>query len=123
MMANMPIKSEQFFNENERLTRSYQHIPSVVEKLIAASWNSTVSGDHEASRSIPSQDSIVRIIHQARWILFPGYFTQTRLDPVNLEYSRHCPERLPDVFKGNGLLNPEGSGHQHGSSRKKRKYH
>ncbi|MCG2774239.1 MAG: serine acetyltransferase, partial [Desulfobacterales bacterium] len=77
MMANRLIILEQFLNEKERLTRSYQHIPAVVEKLIAASWNSTVSGDHEASRSIPSQDSIVRIIHQARRILFPGYFTQT----------------------------------------------
>ncbi len=34
----------------------------------------------------PSQDAVVRIIHQVRRILFPGYFTETRLDPVNLEY-------------------------------------
>ncbi|MBC8462548.1 MAG: hypothetical protein H8D67_31660 [Deltaproteobacteria bacterium] len=34
----------------------------------------------------PSQDAVVRIIHQVRRILFPGYFTETRLNPVNLEY-------------------------------------
>jgi serine O-acetyltransferase len=35
---------------------------------------------------MPSYDSIVQVIHQARRILFPGYFGQTRLDRVNLEY-------------------------------------
>ena len=101
MMANKLIILEQFLNEKERLTRSYQHIPSVVEKLIAASWNSTVSGDHEASRSIPSQESIVRIIHKARRILFPGYFTQTKPDPVNLEYwfGQRTVELFEDLSK------------------------
>jgi len=28
----------------------------------------------------------VQVIHQARRILFPGYFSQIRLDPLNLEY-------------------------------------
>jgi type VI protein secretion system component VasK len=34
MMANRSIKSEQFLNERERLTRFYQYIPSVVQKLL-----------------------------------------------------------------------------------------
>jgi len=33
----------------------------------------------------PSHESVVRIIHQTRRIIFPGYFTQTGLDPVNLK--------------------------------------
>ena len=100
-MANMRIKPEQFFNEKEGLTGSYQHIPSVVDKLIAVSWNSTVCGDHKGARSIPSQESIVKIIHQARRILFPGYFTQTRLDPVNLKYwfGQRTVELFEDLSK------------------------
>jgi serine O-acetyltransferase len=41
--------------------------------------------NHLDSTPIPHQESVVRIIHQARRITFPGYFTQTRLDSVNLE--------------------------------------
>ena len=84
-MANMPIESKQYMNEEEALTRFYQYTAPVVQKLLE-SWNTNVCFSHVGSRSIPSQESIVRIIHQARRILFPGYFTQTRLDPANLEY-------------------------------------
>ena len=35
---------------------------------------------------LPSHDSVVEIIHQARCILFPGYFTDATLNPSSLEY-------------------------------------
>jgi len=36
--------------------------------------------------TMPSHSEIIEIIHQARRILFPGYFTTTRLHASNLEY-------------------------------------
>ena len=60
-------------------------LPTVVKKLVA-SWKSTSFSAHEGPIPIPSHESIVQIIHQARRILFPGYFSQIRLDPLNLEY-------------------------------------
>jgi serine O-acetyltransferase len=41
---------------------------------------------HVGAIPLPSHESVVHIIHQARRILFPGYFTQTISDPINLEY-------------------------------------
>ena len=36
---------------------------------------------------IPSKESVVDIIDRLKEILFPGYFSRTKIDPVNLRYS------------------------------------
>ncbi|MFC1821471.1 serine O-acetyltransferase EpsC [Thermodesulfobacteriota bacterium] len=64
----------------------YEKIPLVVKQLVE-SCDRKKSFDHVDSTPIPSQEVTVEIIYQARRILFPGYFSQTRLDPVNLAYS------------------------------------
>jgi len=53
---------------------------------LASLWNSDDFFGHVGPAPIPSQESVIQVIHQARRILFPGYFTQTRLDAINLEY-------------------------------------
>ena len=59
---------------------------STVVKRLAGSRKSTSSLTRKGPISIPSHEAIVQIIHQTRRILFPGYFSQIRLDPTNLEY-------------------------------------
>ncbi len=65
----------------------FQHekIPPVVKKLLH-NWRSNEVYDHISPVSMPSYDKIIDIIYQARRILFPGYFTETRLHLSNLEY-------------------------------------
>jgi serine O-acetyltransferase len=41
---------------------------------------------HVDYEPIPSRDSVVAIIEDFRDIVFPGYFSDERLDPVNLKY-------------------------------------
>jgi serine O-acetyltransferase len=60
-------------------------VPSVVERLMA-SFNTDYRFKHTGAASTPFQKSVIQIIHQARRILFPDYFSQTRFDPVNLQY-------------------------------------
>ncbi len=68
----------------------HDQIPAVVKQL-AALWQ-TKSGqsgncfDHIGPVPIPSHQVIIEIIHQVRQLLFPGYFTQTKLHASNLEY-------------------------------------
>jgi serine O-acetyltransferase len=68
----------------------HNQIPSVVKKLVAL-WQ-THSGrngncfDHIGPVPIPSHQAIIDIIYQVRQLLFPGYFTQTKLHASNLEY-------------------------------------
>lgn len=68
----------------------HDQIPAVVKQLVAL-WQ-TKSGqtgncfDHIGPVPIPSHQAIIDIIYQARQLLFPGYFTQTKLHASNLEY-------------------------------------
>jgi len=69
----------------EPATPLYEKIPPVVRKLmkIMADKNSF---SHVEPIAIPSSESVVKLIHQVRRILFPGYFTQSTLAQSNLEY-------------------------------------
>ena len=60
-----------------------------LHKVVNQLTKTCLSGEcfeHLAPQPIPLRDETIRIIKQARNILFPGYFTQTRIDPVNLKY-------------------------------------
>ena len=65
--------------------RLRDRLPAVAEKIIAnsAEPNCFTHVDYEP---IPSKLSVVEIIDKLREVLFPGYFTREKLDPVNLKY-------------------------------------
>ena len=69
------------------ISNSSRHdkVPKVVEELLT-SWSTKECFDHISLVSIPSQEKIVDIVQQTRRILFPGYFTETKLHSANLEY-------------------------------------
>ena len=72
-------------NPEIHLDRRRQDLHKVVNQLT----KTCLSGEcfeHLAPQPIPLRDDTIAIIKQARKILFPGYFTQTRIDPVNLKY-------------------------------------
>ena len=69
----------------EPATQLYDKIPAVVKKLMKL-LDKKSSFSHVEPIPIPSNESVVKLIHQARSILFPGYFTQTTLAQGNLEY-------------------------------------
>ncbi|MBW2466108.1 MAG: serine acetyltransferase [Deltaproteobacteria bacterium] len=69
----------------EPATPLYDQIPGVVKRLMKLLDDSN-SYSHVEPIPIPSNDSVVQLIHQARRILFPGYFTQSTLAQANLEY-------------------------------------
>ncbi len=69
----------------EPATPFYEKVPSVVKKLMKL-LDDKNSFSHVEPIPIPSNESVVQLIHQARRILFPGYFTQSTLAQANLEY-------------------------------------
>lgn len=95
-MAKEPLEPKQCMIDAETAARFYEAIPSAVQRLVA-SCNMDDCFDHVDSVPVPSQESVIRIIHQARRLLFPGYFTQTRVDPVNLEYC--LGQEATELFK------------------------
>ena len=73
--------------ENEDHTKNHQHtrLPPVVKSLVA-NWSANDCFEHISPVALPSNTVIIDIIHQARSILFPGYFSSVKLHQNNLEY-------------------------------------
>lgn len=63
-----------------------EKIPGIVDQLVQ-SCNTEDCFDHVDLEPLPSKEKIIDIIHIAGRILYPGYFTNDRIDKVNLNYS------------------------------------
>ena len=72
-------------HENHNAGCLQDKVPPVVKTLVAA-WKTEDCFDHVGPVPIPSHRAIIDIIYQIRQILFPGYFTKTKLYASNLEY-------------------------------------
>jgi serine O-acetyltransferase len=79
------LKNKQCVDDVENVGHLYDEIPPVVKQL-AASCNQHGCFDHLGSIPIPTYENVVKVIDQARRILFPGYFSTTAINPANLEY-------------------------------------
>jgi serine O-acetyltransferase len=88
MFLRNVIKGLKAMKENKssdkRLNLS-EVLPSIVQRILV-SCNNEKCFQHLDSSPTPSRDAVARIIHTARHILFPGYFTQSLLASSNLEY-------------------------------------
>lgn len=71
--------------EAESTSRLKKKLPAIAEKIIK-NCNNTECYTHVDYEPIPSKESVIRIIDKLKEILFPGYFSQVKLDPVNLKY-------------------------------------
>ncbi len=72
-------------DEEEEISRFYHRIPEVVRELVRA-WEGKEASEQLGPIPMPSQDSVVQLIHKLRAILFPGYFTPVIINRSNLEY-------------------------------------
>jgi serine O-acetyltransferase len=72
--------------EAESFTRIRDKLPDIAEKIIRG-CDDKECYTHIDYDPIPSKDSVVAIINKSREILFPGFFSKERIDPVNLRYS------------------------------------
>lgn len=84
-MTNKKNTNGQCKQETKLIADLYQDIPVIVKKL-AAAWHEKDDFDQIGPIPMPSHEAIVAIIHQARRVLFPGYFTEATINPANLEY-------------------------------------
>ncbi len=68
------------------LVQIRSQLPGIVEEIIE-SCNDRECYTHVDYEPIPSREGVIVIIDRLKEILFPGYFTRGKLDPVNLRYS------------------------------------
>lgn len=63
-----------------------QKLPAVADRIIDH-CDDRGCFTHVAYEPIPSREAMIRIIMKFREILFPGYFSAGKLDPVNLRFN------------------------------------
>ena len=69
----------------ESLTRFKKQLPEIAENIIK-SCDDKGCYTHIDYEPIPSEGYVVDIINKLKDVLFPGYFTREKIDPVNLKY-------------------------------------
>ncbi|MFC1829559.1 serine O-acetyltransferase EpsC [Thermodesulfobacteriota bacterium] len=69
----------------ESLSLVRKQLPDVAEKIID-SCSDEECYTHIDYEPIPSEGYVVDIINKLKEVLFPGYFTREKIDPVNLRY-------------------------------------
>lgn len=72
--------------EVECRERARAKLPAIAERIIDHCQNSPCY-THIDSEPIPAEGFVSDIIDMFRELLFPGYFTREKLDPVNMRYS------------------------------------
>jgi len=86
-MEENPLKSKTSCKTDaESFARIRDKLPDIAEKIIRG-CDDKECYTHIDYDPIPSKDSVVAIINKSREILFPGFFSKERIDPVNLRYS------------------------------------
>jgi serine O-acetyltransferase len=85
-MEEIPSTYIKCIDEEEQITLFYDDIPKTVKRLVKA-WSNKESYEHAGPAPLPSHAAVVQIIHQARRILFPGYFTNATINANSIEYS------------------------------------
>lgn len=69
----------------ESLNRFKEQLPDIAENIIESCYDKACY-THIDYEPIPSEGYVVDIINKLKEILFPGYFTREKIDPVNLKY-------------------------------------
>ena len=86
-MKDIPLDQKTVCTREAGLVCQYrEQIPAIAEDIIHI-CDDVKCFTHVEFEPIPSRESVVSIINQFREIIFPGYFTNERLDPANLRYS------------------------------------
>lgn len=66
--------------------RMKERVPEITEKIIE-NCASNVCYAHIDNEPLPAEGYVADLIDSFREIIFPGYFSKDRLDPVNMKYS------------------------------------
>ena len=95
MKDNQSVKDTACKLEAESTSRLKEKLPAIAEKIIKNS-NKPECFTHVDYEPIPSKESVIKIIDKLREILFPGYFSQVKLDPINLKY--YLGQSVSEIF-------------------------
>ncbi len=85
-MSNKNETVESCKIDAESLTGYREKLPEIAENIIE-SCTDEACFNHVDYEPIPSRDAVIKIIDKFFEILFPGYFSTEKIDPINLTYN------------------------------------
>ena len=95
-MDKASTEQERSCRLEERSVYHYrERLPDIAAAIID-SCEDRACYTHVNYEPIPSRDAVIEVINNLRQILFPGYFSRHRIDPVNLRY--HMGQLVSSVF-------------------------
>lgn len=95
-MANHINIMETVCKTDAELYSQYRGKLSAVAEHIIESCNDQACYIHIDYEPIPSRDAVIEIINRFKTIVFPGYFNEEKLDPINLKY--YIGQAISDLF-------------------------
>jgi len=84
-MTEDKIKQGICEKDQNNLIRPHSHIDSIVDELVSACTKDDCLKNVDLP-PLPSMDQLTDIIRQARDIIFPGFFGETRVETFSLKY-------------------------------------
>ena len=85
-MDDSQIKDPACKTDAEALSTYRKQLPEIAENIIADCYDPECF-THVDYEPIPQEGYVVDIINRLREVLFPGYFSREKIDPVTLRYS------------------------------------
>lgn len=85
-MANKLVKQDNCKIDARALSQIRSQLQEVAETIIE-NCDEQECYTHIDYEPIPSKETVIDIIDRLKEILFPGYFSRAKIDPVNLRYS------------------------------------
>ena len=73
--------------EEANTARAYRERLEVLSEEIIRDCSTPECHTHIGFEPIPSRQAVIDIIDRLRELLFPGFFSRTRIDPVNFRYA------------------------------------
>jgi len=86
-MQEHPDQPETICRTDAVSASEYREKLSGIADAIISSCKGDVCQTHIDYEPIPSKDVIVQILCRLREVLFPGYFSREKIDPVNLKFA------------------------------------
>jgi serine O-acetyltransferase len=72
--------------EAREVTSFRRKLPEIIDQVISSCSDETCY-THVDYEPIPSRLLVIELLERLREVLFPGYFSREKIDPVNLRYS------------------------------------
>jgi len=95
-LRHMKLSKEACETEVSDHVRIREDLPTIIEDIVE-SCHDEQCFEYINAEVTPSRELVIEIIYRLREMLFPGYFSKEKIDPINLRY--HMGQAVSTLFE------------------------